>query len=63
MKKPNALGQSCGQCKFFRTDGFCLRYPPQIVPLNDEETDELYPFSLFPQVNADEFCGEFVGRQ
>lgn len=60
----DALEVNCGRCRFVeptvgdddepRAD--CRRYPPQYVVIDGE------PVTIWPQVNGDDWCGEFVLR-
>lgn len=50
---------SCGSCSFFEREpkeetGYCRRYPPVIINLNDDEYE-----SILPIVNLTDWCGEF----
>lgn len=50
---------ACQHCSFFIADpkddiGFCRRYPPTLIPLEDGEVE-----ATFPVVSRDEWCGEF----
>lgn len=50
----------CASCRFYEAGtwaeyGFCLRYPPSIHVVS-EDYDSL---SFFPEVFADQWCGEF----
>lgn len=54
-----AVPKSCKQCEFYKDDDeTCRRYPPIVA--NGEEGSETMPF---PTVDADDWCGEFRGRQ
>jgi hypothetical protein len=49
----------CGSCSFFEREpkeemGYCRRYPPVIINLNDDEYE-----SILPIVNLSDWCGEF----
>jgi hypothetical protein len=50
--------ETCGHCKHFQKNdhdsyGYCYRYPPVVLPLDDGFTCER------PVVESDETCGEF----
>lgn len=47
---------NCGTCKYFAKSaqggGFCLRYPPQVLPSS--------PWGLFPKMREVDFCWEYA---
>jgi len=61
IKKVVEDTQTCGQCKYFRTDlpsnpaGYCYRYPPTVVIFEDGDLS----FER-PVVERTEYCGEFI---
>lgn len=48
--------EQCDNCKYFHS-GKCRRYPPQVFLVG--ETGNTKPMQYFPEVNHDEYCGEF----
>lgn len=55
-------GRVCRDCKY--SDGLgCHRYPPQVVlfPTGNQYPPAFIPIGQFPQVSADEWCGEWAG--
>lgn len=60
MKKPAADPETCASCRFFLLSdpkdeaGYCRRFPPRIVVINDEAD------SALPVVLYDEYCGEYT---
>jgi hypothetical protein len=54
----------CDECRYFEREGstggagYCLRYPPKVFLVGDEDRAESRSF--WPQVDSDNSCGEFV---
>lgn len=50
----------CKDCAYFELDGYvkpngrCKRYPPVVL------VDDHAIFSVWPEVDAEDYCGEFV---
>ena len=52
----NLSEERCGNCKFFdEREDLCLRYPPMLIPRDKDGG----PYSYFPKVYEQEWCGEF----
>jgi len=58
---------TCDGCRFYvivpsnLKQGTCRRFPPQMSPAMIQ--GRTAKFSAFPDVKADEFCGEFKGKE
>ena len=57
----------CAFCKFFKQKigeyaiGHCRRYPPQLTTYTDD--GYVNPWSYFPEIASDEWCGEFQEKE
>lgn len=64
-----AASKSCGSCRHWRrsepdggemsSDGDCLRYPPQVIIVEDMDTAGYASQSLWPYTDQADVCGEF----
>lgn len=57
-----SAADACRLCRFSKTYGAalrCRRYPPQAAAVSIHRVGSLD----FPQVQPDEWCGEFMGRR
>jgi len=52
--------EQCENCKFFDA-GKCRRYPPQVFLMGEARNAK--PMQYFPEVNHDEYCGEFKSKK
>lgn len=66
MPLSNTPKQHCPACRFFdgkpNSDGHCRRNPPTvtIIPVNNALQQVVpQPYTQFPPVRADWWCGEF----
>ena len=50
--------RTCKTCIYFR-DGNCVRYPPQLVAVVDNEYYDATAWSEFPTISENDFCGEY----
>lgn len=59
------LGECCGTCRFRRGDvkhGECHRYAPlPVIGVDAEEIAQLSGAAKWPQVERDDWCGEWAG--
>ncbi len=61
-KIPDDCMPACVSCAFFHAEpkdelGFCRRYPPSLIALEDGDYDCMYPI-----VDRKEWCGEFIRK-
>ena len=48
----------CEDCIYYTHDRFCNRYPPTMAVTTNEE-GEIIPVIGFPDVDPEDWCGEF----
>ena len=50
------MNDTCDNCRFFDksgSTGYCLRYPPTVVPCYQRDS-----YTKYPVVRCNEWCGE-----
>lgn len=64
MTEDNNQEQVCANCRYY-TGSTCHRYPPLVVNSEYIEYESTYSTtsSVWPEVSADDFCGEFKEQQ
>lgn len=62
--------KTCATCNHYRptedvgTTGTCRLFPPTVVFVPPhEEMDQYGMFSMFPEVDAEEYCGQWEGEE
>lgn len=54
----------CADCKWWKAqdvNGFCLRYPPQLILIETEVAK--YINSEYPETGGLDYCGEFSEKE
>ena len=59
--------EKCGNCKYFKKNNECRRYPPYalLASISDNRRNDAKDISnvmAFPSVNTDSWCGEFSNK-